>query len=325
MNKNNITNKKKLLIPAAVAATAILAVLVFALFYNGNSKKYKRIILDRYGLGEKTLNDSTYSGTKIENDVSQTFPDTFPVYKITERIITNDEYEILLKAAGVKVNNGPYGNNATKPYGKNEISLYFGGLTSQSYKMSDEELHRQAKEVFEKITFLEGEYEYLGITSTRTVHVSEDKSYIDSVRVSFRRIVDGYRVIGDDIYDLYFNGNGLYSVSLRLYNYEKIDDYKLIPVTGAIGRIKKADHFSITGYLSEGFFDRISTLKAENAKLFFVNQFSSEDCEILQPVYNITGTASAKGEEYKFSAKVVAIPSWYTYIGETNNIWDPPT
>lgn len=322
---NSTVNKKKIIISVAVAATAILAVLVFALFNNGNSKKYKRIILDPYCLGEKTLNDSTYFGTKIENDVSQTFPDTFPVYKITERIITNDEYEILRKAAGIKVNNGPYGNNATEPYGKNEASIRLSWASSQSYKMSDEELDRQAKEVFEKITFLDGEYEYLGITSTRTVHVSEDKSYIDSVRVSFRRIVDNYRVIGDDICDLYFNGNGLCEVEIRLYNYEKIDELKLVSVKNAVGSIKNADSFSITGYLSEGFFDRISTLKAENAKLLFVNQFSSEDCEILQPVYNITGTASAKGEEYEFSAKVVAIPSRYTYIGETNNVWDPPT
>lgn len=320
----NKTINKKIFIPAVIAALAILAVLVFALFNNGNSKKYKRIILDPYCLGEKALNDSTYFGTKIENDVSETFPDTFPVYKITKRIITNDEYEILLKAAGVKVNNTPYGNNAAKPYDKNEASVYLGS-SSQSYKMSDEELDRQAKEVFEKITFLDGAYEYLGITSTRTVQVSEDKSYIDSVRVSFRRIVDGYRVIGDDICDLYFNGNGLSSVEIRLYNYEKIDELKLVSVKNAVGSIKNADSFSITGYLSEGFFDRVSTLKAEKAKLLFVNQFSSEDCEILQPVYNITGTASAKGEEYEFSAKVVAIPSRYTYIGETNNIWDPPT
>ena len=37
---------------------------------------------------------------------------------------------------------------------------------------------------------------------------SSDGDYIESKRVSFRRLIDGVRVIGNDICDLYFDSNG---------------------------------------------------------------------------------------------------------------------
>lgn len=328
---SKIINKKNVL--WAIVAVALTVLLVFAILNIIDFKQYKRIDLDKRSLGPETIKMFISSEAEVVNNVSESFPDTFPAYKITEHIITDDEYDGLVRAMGIRVDsskNDSSKDTAIKPYAKNEISLYWDdGRIWKNFDMSDEVLERKAREVFDKITFLDGEYEYLGITSTRIGYKSEDEKYIDSVRVSFRRLVDGYRVIGNDICDFYFNGNGVYDIEIRLYDYEKIDDFELMPIEEAMGRVKSADSFTLTDYdyNKNGSSEKFDTLKAERVKLLFVNQYT-DGCEILQPVYNIMGSASSASEEYEFSAKIIAIPEWYTYTEEpeeTSLIFDEPT
>ena len=63
---------------------------------------------------------------------------------------------------------------------------------------------------------------------------SSDGDYIESKRVSFRRLIDGVRVIGNDICDLYFDSNGLYDIEIKFYDYEKTCLLYTSPVSGSI-------------------------------------------------------------------------------------------
>ena len=53
-------------------------------------------------------------------------------------------------------------------------------------------------------------------------------------------------------------------------------------------------------------------LKTGRTKLLFVNQYSN-GCEILRPVFNLTGTAENKGGSVEFAARIIAIPERYTH------------
>ena len=63
--------------------------------------------------------------------------------------------------------------------------------------MTEEELEALAWEEFNKIPFLEGEYEYYGIRGEDTISDSEGK-HTTRVLVSFYPVLDGARVIGDN-------------------------------------------------------------------------------------------------------------------------------
>ncbi len=82
----------------------------------------------------------------------------------------------------------------------------------------------------------------------------------------------------------------------------------------AIDKIKDADAFSAKtdGTTFSGVSDKLTV---ERVKLLYVNQYSN-GCTILQPVFNLMGTAENDTGKAEFSAKIIAIPKKYTYEDE---------
>ena len=141
---------------------------------------------------------------------------------------------------------------------------------------------------------------------------SSDGDYIESKRVSFRRLIDGVRVIGNDICDLYFDSNGLYDIEIKFYDYEKTGELDMLTLDEAVAKIKEPDAFVLESAMNRNFSGAAHKLTVERTKLLFVNRYS-DGCEILQPVYNLMGTAENTGGSVEFSARIIAIPEKYTH------------
>ena len=141
---------------------------------------------------------------------------------------------------------------------------------------------------------------------------SSDGDYIESKRVSFRRLIDGVRVIGNDICDLYFDSNGLYDIEIKFYDYEKTGELDMLTLDEAVAKIKEPDAFVLESATNRNFSGAADKLTVERTKLLFVNRYS-DGCEILQPVYNLMGTAENTGGSVEFSARITAVPEKYTH------------
>ncbi|MBQ4317233.1 MAG: hypothetical protein IJC20_03195, partial [Clostridia bacterium] len=251
-------------------------------------------------------------------------------YEITPREITEEDLIEFGKNFGVTGKIRYFGNNPTisidfpisdkitrdihvQLCNGNELSYLHTGIEVGALTTSDEALIKEAKAIFEKITILEGEYECLGVTSEQIVTGKNDEKYVESKRISFRKLLDGTRVIGNEICDMYFHQGGLYDIEIHLYEYEKIGEIKMVSLEDAKDKIKKPDAFTVSEL--EGKNALTSTadkLTVERIKLIYVNQYSSGST-IIQPVYNFIGVASHGDEEMEFQSKVIAIPKKYTY------------
>ncbi len=206
--------------------------------------------------------------TKVVNTASETFSDRFPVYKISERKISNREFRQMLEQFGLE-NNGDirlYGNviNGTiKSVNHTDID---------DFNMSDEELDKLAWETFNKLPFIEGTYEYCGITRTDTISDSIG-THVVSVGVSFSRTLDGIPIIGCDQCDLYFDNTGLVEIFVRVYDYRKIGTMDLVTLESASSKIKNPDALTIDEDAAQSprIFD---TLHVERNELVYYNQYN---------------------------------------------------
>ena len=304
-----------------VLCTVFLAACAFT---NG---EYKRISLVREMLGENkdTYNNAVNSKTKVEKRYDDEFPASIPIYSIKNVEVTEAVYEEFFKHFGFfgeysyngkyydsDINGERNGNRRLKTSGldqRNSISFEIQ-FDSKPITYSDEELKEMAQKIFDSLPCIEGEYEYVGISSTLTVS-SEEGDYAERKRVSFRKVIDGMRVIGSDQCDIYFNHRGFCGLELDFVEYEKIGELDLIPLKSAHSLIKTPDAFVL--YNSEETLEGAATsLKVERVKILLVNQ-SSMGCTILQPVYNFIGTAENESGSAEFHSRVIAIPKKYTY------------
>lgn len=266
-------------------------------------KKYKRISFE-----SETLEDRlgfVSEDTVVNNTVTETFPAQVPVYEISERVISDNERQILM--ANLELPTNPYhftheGNN---------ISIVLASYTDSSkrgyFTKSEAELEDMAWKAFKKIPFMEGEYEYVGFRGEQSVTISGEK-HIERVMVSFFRLVDGVRVIGESQCDIWFDGSGLVEIHLNLFDYQKTGMMDVVPLSEAAVKVNNPDDFS-----AEGAAGIAETLDVDAVKLFMVNQYS-RGCEILQPMYTFYGTAYFEGDKQtEFNSKVIAIPESMTY------------
>jgi hypothetical protein len=171
---------------------------------------------------------------------------------------------------------------------------------------TDEELIEKAQRVFEGLN-LDGEYECLGIASVQILTV-RNESFPCSKRVAFRRIVDGHRVIGDDYCDIYMCSEGVYDINAKLFNYVENGEIDVLDMETVISRVKTPDSFSFEK--SAVFEGLVSKITINKSKMLLVNQYDNE-CEILQPVYNLMGVAENESGSTEFSSKIIAIPDKY--------------
>lgn len=316
--------KKKIFLLLVVFVSVVFALLLSVCSHYGS---YKRISLSAEMLGdaETMLETTIIKQTKVECSVSETYSDKMSVYKITPRVVTRVELqemaeyldiegEIQDKKNRILINEG-VGTPFTKVLTlRNENSLSYwsrNGGGTDAMTQTDTELESEAKAIFNALPLIEGEYEYLGVSSEQTVQ-EEEGDIIVTKRLSFRRLIDGIRVIGDDICDLYFNSNGLCNLEMKLCDYEKTGELDMLSLDEAVKKVKKPDAFVLDSETNQNFSGAADTLKIEKSKLLFVNQYS-DGCEILQPVYNLMGTASNAGGSVEFSSRIIAIPKKYTY------------
>lgn len=270
--------------------------------------RYKRISFDGETLGE-TLSQYIDEDTEVVNTATESFSDRFSVYKISERKISYKEFQQMLKQLGIENSryidwHGNVINGTIKDYSSTDV---------EDFNMPDEELEKLAWETFNKLPFIEGTYEYCGITRTYTISSDSIGTRIFRVGVSFRRVLDGIQIRGSDQCDLYFDNTGLVEIFVKLYNYKKIGTMDMIPLESASSRIKNPDSFSIDTEDPAQGLGIVDTLQVERNELIFYNQYYL-GCTILQPAYRFVGTAAdADGRQAKFKSLVIAIPESYTY------------
>lgn len=269
--------------------------------------KYQRISFNQNTLGGELPNHID-SDTIVANDTQGKFPTQLPIYRITKHNISDDEFQQLLQQLDISdislYENGDFELNGNSIF----ISLVdFTDFSRGYFDMTDEELEKLAWETFNKIPFMQGEYEYLGIKDTFKVS-DINGTYISRAGVSFCRLLDGVRVVGEEDCIIYFDGSGLVGIRIKLFNYTRIGIMNMVTIEDAAAQIKTPDAFSIEA--DTGIAD---TLQVDRIKLLLVNQHS-DGCTILQPIYNFIGTATMEdGSKSEFSSKVIAIPEYYTY------------
>jgi len=283
-------------------AIILCCVLLLLCSCNSTTKKYKRISFESNALEEKAKFIDEYS--VVVNNVKETFVSQIPIYEIKEHPISDKECKQLMKNLGFPA------VPDTLEHDGNKIYISLAGMLDTSrgyYNMTEEELEKLAWNEFNKIPFIEGEYEYYGIRGEDAIEDSDGK-HITRVLVSFYPILDGVRVIGDNRCDMWFDGSGLVEIVIQMYDFEKTGTMDMLPLTDAAARIKTPDDLSIDDAVGT-----VNTLQVDRVKLLLINQYS-RGCTILQPVYNFIGTAfSENGNQGKFKSKVIAIPETMTY------------
>lgn len=270
-------------------------------------KKYKRISFKSEALGDEINRISENATVKI--DAKENFSNQMPIYAITERNISDNEFQQMLDNLEISTTSYPDGDYELDG---NHIYISLADVTDFSrgyFDMTKEEVEAAAWEVFNKIPFMEGEYECVGVLNRYSL---DDGTGIHTTRagVGFYRLLDGVRVVSAQTCVLYFDGSGLVEVSINLFDYEKINTMDIVTLDDAETRIKTPDDITI------GKNGNVNLIEVERVKLLLINQYS-RGCTILQPIYNFIGTATLEdGTQTEFSSKVIAIPEEMTYEEE---------
>lgn len=260
----------------------------------------------------------------ISNVSSKDFPQKLKVYKIVPRKITKEYFSSLALSLGIMgevrtdISNFEYyaaDPESVFPHADTKIYYSNGEIGYVNYKGgdtpitdTDEELIEKAKAVFNSLN-LKDEYECVGIESVLTV-LKNDEEYLPAKRVAFRRVVDGYRVIGDDYCHIYMCAEGVYSINLTLFDYIENGEIDVMSMGEVISKVTTPDALSVDLSTSKNYSGVAKTLSIDRTKLLLVNQYEDE-CEILEPVYNLMGIAENENGSIEFSSKIIAIPDKY--------------
>lgn len=265
--------------------------------------RYQRIRLSK----DIDINRHVNADTVVINTAEKNLPTQLPIYEIKPRPISEEEFQqIQEQVKTVEI----VGSQSGWELDGNCIRGLFVSYGTGTFTLSDEELEAMAWETFNQIPFSDGEYEYVGHCGEVAVE-DQGEMRTTSVRVAFRRVLDGVRLSGHDICTLSFNDSGLVEFSLNLYDYEVIGTMDLVPLEDAEAKIKAPDSFVL-----EPDSGIVSTLQVDQIKLQLCNH-SFDGCTILQPVYHFIGTAIMKsGKQAEFTSTVIAIPESYTYEAE---------
>ena len=286
----------------------ILCLLLIIL--SGCQQKYKRIHFAENALGESSTKYFDEE-TAVRITVKEEFPSEIPIYEISERKITDEEFKIMKQQFGI-LDSSPgqiIDLDGNELYG---TLVSFTDTSRGYFDMTDEELKKAAWEAFEKLPFMEGTYQYLGIISKTEISDSTG-DHLTRVGVSFRRILNDIRVLGDEICNLYFDGSGLVEFDIKLYKYKEIGTMDVVPFDVASTKIKSPDRLSFGDEVSMQNFEIANTMQVNDVMLLLINQHLN-GCTILQPVYSFMGNAEdTKGMQSEFNAWVIAIPESYTY------------
>lgn len=290
-------------------AIRLVGILCCLLVLAGCSRTYQRIDLRTEDLGDD-VERYIDSNTQIVNTAGGEFMEQIPVYKISKRNISNLEYLWMLNSMGLDQDSVKGYVNIEENCLRVNIKEMFDIMGE--FKLTDEQVEKLAWEAFNKVPFLSGTYVYEGIQETESIYDSQGY-YIYRKGVSFRRVIDGIPVKGNDRLEFSFDNSGLVAMYIELYDYTKIDTLDMVPFESAIDKLIFPDYFSLGDGAEETKLSTIATFYSENVQLIYGNQYQ-DGCTILQPIYRFTGTAmDVDGKEDSFVSLVIAIPEEYTY------------
>jgi len=278
-------------------------------------ERYLRIDLDGESMGDELLHQLK-EDTAVTFELDENTPLQIPIYEIKPHTISEDDFSKALENLDISYNpHGIYSGDWLIPTDTLDSNCFYCKNNSKyreaydNLQWTDEELEANAREIFNKISFLEGEYRYVGITDTVYEWTLDTGEIVESVGVSFLRLVDGMPVTSSDQCIIRFDGSGFVELVIRMYDYKEIGTMDLVPLADAQARIKTPDAFTIENTPSK----IANTLEVEGLAIFLVNQYT-RGCTILQPVYNFSGTVTLEdGTESRFKSQVIAIPESYTY------------
>lgn len=258
--------------------------------------------------------------TEIDNQLNIEYPDKIAIYKATPRNFTEADFEVFRNyfnmnsddfhiTSKMRITNG----EITFSVDGNEI-LYDAPYPNKKITKTEEELKQEAEKILRSLPFVKDEYVY-STTSTRTkvtYHPDETKEGPFTVlyTFTFAHVIDGYKVIWDDRCNISFSEDGLQSIDMTFYDYEKYDEVDILSFKEANDKIKSPDVFGLD---NEDFKGKIKKLKVEKSGLVYVNQCYSYGIDIIQPVITFIGTAYSDSSESRFTARIKAIPKKYTY------------
>jgi hypothetical protein len=270
-------------------------------------KTYKRISFNGEALGEQLsgIKDDTVVTFNSEN----TFDLNMPIYEIKKRNISEEECQEMIVNLGLE-------EKSFVEYKLEENYLHINlawrtNFDRGYFDMTEEEAVELAWEIFNKIPFMEGEYECIGIRQKYTLRDNEG-SHTTRAGVVFCRLLDGVRVTGNEKCTLYFDGSGLVQISLWMYEYEEIGSMKMVSMEDAIEKLRSPDDLELLG-VGESLSSAIKEMQYDQVKLRLVNQYT-RGCTILQPIYYFEGAGTLEDErQFSCSAKVIAIPEEMTY------------
>jgi len=282
-------------------ALFLACTIVLVMLFSGCQRKFKIISFNTESLGE-ILNDHITENTSVVGSYELAAPETVPIYNISEHMLSDNEYNQILSALKIKEDDSAV--HITRK-GNSLLVILHETDEQRDYAFSDEETLRMAREVFDILPVISDEYECLGIKSNHTISDSAGERIIN-VGVSFRRLIDGIRVVGNDVIYLYFDNDGLSEVYIELFDYKKSSGtIKLTSLDSAYARVKTPDSFNLRE--EKETIGEIDILNVEKTILLMVNQYST-GCTVLQPVYSFSGTATdIDGKSAPFISIVIAI------------------
>jgi hypothetical protein len=269
-------------------------------------QKYMRISFESETLGE--VMGHVKDDTIIINDAKETYETKIPVYEIKERTISDQECEQMMETLEIPEDPSIFTHD------DNMIHIRLVTYTDFSrgfFDMTEDEAEKQAWKIFEKIPFIEGEYECIGIRETMTLS-DKDGTHITIAGVTFCRVLDGMRVTGNDSCTIYLDGTGFAGVFIRMFEYEKVGTMDMISLKEAGSKLKNPDDFDIE---TEDFQlnQKVETIRVDHVYVRLVNQYA-RGCTILQPIYFYKGIATLVDKtQVEFSSKIIAIPESITY------------
>lgn len=288
--------------------------------------EYQKIRLSGASLGVAYEEEVT-SITKVNFDHFENaseIPKKIPIYKIKLKEIDKSVFDSFKGFFGINEDDITQSSDFKAVTDTDIIYYRYNENTScltyhhrfdleASMKFTDEELEQMAKEYFAKIPFIDhDQYEYVGITSTQSISGGGGVYKPVKQRLSFRKVIDGMRVTGDDQCDLYIDAEGLCGVTINFFEYEKIGEMDLVTLNDAKKRVKTPDAFARYDENDTLMKGETEWLNVERVKLLLVNQFR-DGCTILQPIYNFIGTATNETGSAEFHSRIIAIPDKYTF------------
>ena len=286
---------------------------------------FQRIHLTRWGTtwdGPTDFERAVNEDTEVECSVEDTFARSFYLYRITPRQLTMEDARAFAAALGVTLEiNALQDPENRDPNGvvrlrENTLDFEKPARKGTGELPSDETLIRHASELLKSLPAVGGDYICTEIRS-----VVSGGSGIPLKRLEMNRVVDGLTVADEDRCTMSYAAEGLISLEISLYDYEKTGES--LPMLTLADALKQAtepedtDAFDL--HDAKALTSPATLLEFDEVTLLYYNQWSN-GCDILQPVFVLEGYAKNGQEKVKLTFRVIAIAQRYTFesipIGE---------